>query len=241
MQFTITPLLVGVRNVDQGIMTYQRGYGKRIWLPMWAFLLRAVDGEDCIALVDTGLEDFVAPPEFAEDTGLTAQLLEDALAQQGLQVDDVDLVINTHLHDDHCGGNPLFEKTPIYVQKAEMEACLAPHPLDYRYEPEFVEDLNIQLVDGDTEIRPGLTLIATPGHTPGSQAVRVQTPSGPVVIAGMCCNEENFPENGPAVCPGVHCNAFQAYDAVQALKMMRDEGERILPLHELSLAGKTIG
>ncbi len=241
MPFTITPLLVGVRNVDQGIMTYQRGYGKRIWLPMWAFLLRETNGEGRIALVDTGLEDFVTPEEFTTETGLTAQFLEDALKEHGLTVEDIDLVINTHLHDDHCGNNPLFEKTPIYVQKAELDACLAPHPLDYRYEPAFVEDLDVRAVEGDAEILPGLTLLATPGHTPGSQAVRVETAEGPVVIAGMCCNAENFPESGPAVCPGVHCNAFQAYDAAQALKQLREDGAHVLPLHELSLAGKTIG
>ena len=67
MTYTINPLLVGIRRVDQGIMTYQRGYGKRIWLPMWSFLLQG-GGQN--VLVDTGLEDFIIPPEFTAETGL---------------------------------------------------------------------------------------------------------------------------------------------------------------------------
>ncbi|MFW5735602.1 MAG: N-acyl homoserine lactonase family protein [Oceanidesulfovibrio sp.] len=241
MPYTITPMLVGVRNVDQGIMTYQQGYGKRIWLPMWSFLLREKGGEGRTILVDTGLEDFVNPPEFVEDTGLEALFMDEALAQQGLTVDDIDAVINTHLHDDHCGNNPMFEGVPIYVQRAELEACLNPHPLDYRYDSAFVEELDVRPVDGDAELFPGVRVTATPGHTPGTQAVTVETGEGPVVITGMCCSGDNFPENGPAICPGVHCDAFAAYDEAQKLKALRDEGVRLLPLHELSLAGKTIG
>lgn len=241
MSYTITPLLVGVRNVDQGIMTYQQGYGKRIWLPMWAFLLQEKGGEGRKIIVDTGLDDFINPPEFTEDTGLEAQYMDEALAQHGLTVDDIDAVINTHLHDDHCGNNPMFEGKPIYVQRTELECCQHPHPLDYRYEPSFIEDLDIHPVDGDTELFPGISVIATPGHTPGVQAVKVETDDGPVVITGMCCNFSNFPANGPAVCPGVHFNAFNAYDEIQKLKAMRDEGVTILPLHELSLAGKVYG
>lgn len=236
MHYSIRPLLVGVRNVDQGIMTYQRGYGKRIWLPMWSFLLREKGGEGRTVLVDTGLEDFMTPPEFTEETGLTPRYMEEALEEAGLTPDDVDIVINTHLHDDHCGNNPLFTKAAVYVQKTELEACQNPHPLDYRYEPAFMEDQDIHALEGDAEILPGLRVKAMPGHTPGSQAVEVDTDQGPVVITGMCCNAENFPDNGPAVCPGVHCDAFAAHDAAQALKALRKKGARLLPLHELSVA-----
>lgn len=229
MEYEITPLLVGVRRVDQGIMTYQRGYGRRIWLPIWAFLIQ---GNGKNILVDTGLDDFIAPPEFFEETGLEAMYMDDALKRTGLTPDDIDIVVNTHLHDDHCGNNLLFSKAKFYIQKKELDFCDNPHPMDYRYEPDFIESLNVTPVDGDLELMPGIELMLTPGHTPGSQTVRVHTKDGWVVIPGFCSNKENFPASGPAACPGVHCDAYQAYDTAQLVKGM--EG-KILPLHELDV------
>ncbi|AGW13604.1 N-acyl homoserine lactonase family protein [Megalodesulfovibrio gigas] len=236
MSFSITPLLVGVRNVDQGIMTWQRGYGKRIWLPIWSFLLREKGGEGRILLVDTGLEDFVPPQEFIDETGLDAQLMEDALAAVGIRPEDVWGVINTHLHDDHCGNNPLFPNARIFVQTLEAEACRNPHPVDYRYDASYIDGVNLVELDGDAEILPGLKVLLTPGHTPGSQTVVVETDEGPAVIAGMCSNQENFPASGLAVCPGVHCNAYVAHDTAQALKAMRQAGAELYPLHDLTVA-----
>jgi N-acyl homoserine lactone hydrolase len=230
MPYAITPLLVGIRNVDQGIMTYQREYGKRIWLPMWGFLLQ---GEGKNIIVDTGLDDFMTPPEFTEETGLVPVYMEDALASVNLAPENIDIVINTHLHDDHSGNNLLFPDAKFYIQSIEVDCCRNPHPLDYRYEPEFIEGLDIQSVDGDMTVLPGLDLILTPGHTPGCQTVRVETEKGPAVIPGMCCHNDNFPSGRPAVCPGVHSNAFEAYDTAQKIKQM---GGIRLPLHELAVA-----
>lgn len=231
MNFFLTPLLVGIRRVDQGIMTYQQRYGRRIWLPIWSFLAQA---DDLTILVDTGLEDFITPDNFSRETGLVEPLLmEQALAGVGLKSNDVDIVINTHLHDDHCGNNAMFAKANCFIQQKELEACKAPHPLDYRYEPDFIEGLNLCIVAGDKEILPGVELFLTPGHTPGSQTVRISTAYGKVILPGFCCNKENFKANGPAVCPGVHSDAYQAFDSAQRVKAM--DG-LILPLHELEVA-----
>jgi N-acyl homoserine lactone hydrolase len=67
----ITPLLVGIRRVDQGIMTCEKKYGQRIWLPIWSFL---VQNENLNILVDTGLEDFVTSPDFTSETGMSEPL-----------------------------------------------------------------------------------------------------------------------------------------------------------------------
>jgi len=231
MKFNVIPLLVGIRRVDQGIMTYQQRYGRRIWLPIWSFL---VQGGGINLLVDTGLEDFVTPPNFTGETGLAEPLLmEEALKLRGLAAEEIHIVINTHLHDDHCGNNLLFTNADYYVQRQELETCRDHHPLDYRFEPDFIEGLNLKPVEGDREILPGVDLFLTPGHTPGSQTVRIHTFRGDVIIPGFCCNKENFPGNRPAVCPGVHCDAYQAYDTAQAVKAMAG---LILPLHELEVA-----
>lgn len=231
MAFSITPLLTGVRNPDQGIMTYQQGYGKRIWLPIWAFL---VQGEGHNILVDTGLDEneLFPPAGFTEETGLEPATLADCLSANGLTLDDIDIVINTHLHDDHCGNNLLLTKARFYAHPEEVAFCNSPHPLDHRYDNYFIEGIPfIEVADGD-EIVPGVQVFHSPGHTVGCLSVKVATRSGDAVITGFCCNKENFPENGPAVCPGVHINAIDAWDSIQKIKAM---GCTILPMHELGL------
>ena len=78
------------------------------------------------------------------------------------------------------------------------------------------------IVDGDAEIVPGIRVILTPGHTPGGQSVAVETDRGTAVITGFCCNADNFPRVGPAVTPGVHINAIEAYESAQRVKELAE-------------------
>lgn len=229
--YSITPLLTGVRNPDQGIMTYQKGYGKRIWLPIWAFLLR---GGGKNILVDTGLDEneLFVPSGFQEETGMVPRSIVECLALEHLTPEDIDIVINTHLHDDHCGNNGLFRRAIFYAHPSESEFCHHPHPIDHRYDPYFIEGVEFIGVRDGEEILPGITVLHSPGHSPGGLSVRVATGEGAAVITGFCCNQENFPAHGPAVCPGVHLDAMAAWDSIQKIKEM---GVVILPLHELSL------
>ena len=232
MPYTVVPLLTGVRNPDQGIMTYQQGYGKPIWLPIYSLLVR---GEGHTILIDTGLDEdeVMEPAGFTAETGIAVTTLSEALAAEGVAPDDVDTIINTHLHDDHCGNNRLFTKATHYVQKIELEFCKNPHPLDHRYDEYFTEGVNFVALDGDAEPVPGIRCLLTPGHTPGGQTVVIPTATRDVIMPGFCCNEKNFPANGPAICPGVHFDAFIAYDNIQRVKAM---DAVILPVHGLTTA-----
>lgn len=229
--YSITPLLTGVRNPDQGIMTYQKGYGKRIWLPVWSFL---VQGGGHNILVDTGLDEneLITPAGFFEETGMEPKSIIDCLQGVGLGVEDIDIVINTHLHDDHCGNNSLFTRATFYTHRSEVAFCHSPHPIDHRYDPYFIEGINFEMVVDGQEIVPGLTVMHSPGHSIGGLSVKVMTGEGPAIITGFCCNRENFPANGPAVCPGVHLDAIAAWESIQKVK---DLGSIILPLHDLGL------
>lgn len=235
MSYSITPLLTGVRNPDQGIMTYQQGYGKRIWLPVWAFL---VQGENHNILVDTGLDEneLFSPAGFTEETGLIPKTLVECLADEQLMLDDIDIVINTHLHDDHCGNNLLLKKAKFYAHPEEVKFCNTPHPIDHRYDNYFIEGTEFTAVAGSIEIVPGIETIHSPGHSVGCLSVKVATSEGDAIITGFCCNNENFPANGPAVCPGVHLDAVAAWESIQKIKQ---SGAIIVPMHELSL--KKIG
>lgn len=228
--FSISPLLTGVRNPDQGIMTYQQGYGKRIWLPVWAFL---VHNDEHKILVDTGLDEneLFVPPQFTKDTGLEADSLVNQLLAKGLTPDDIDIVVNTHLHDDHCGNNALFTKAQHYTHPLEISFCKDPHPLDHRYDDYFIEDITFTEIE-EGQIVPGIKVFHSPGHTLGTLSVEIETNSGPAIITGFCCNKENFPANGPAVCPGVHLNAQDAWNSIQKVK---ESGALIIPMHDLGL------
>ncbi len=231
MTYSIIPLLTGVRNPDQGIMTYQQGYGTPIWLPIWAFL---VQGGNKNILVDTGLDEneLMTPAGFTEETGLAPRSIVDCINDLSLQPEDIDIIINTHLHDDHCGNNTLFPKAAFFAHKSEIEFCRNPHPLDHRYDEYFIEGISFTELEADREILPGLTVRHMPGHTVGTLSVEVRTGEGKTIITGFCCNSRNFPANGPAVCPGVHIDAIQAWESIQKVKQ---SGALIMPMHELSL------
>jgi len=124
------------------------------------------------------------------DTGLTA--LHPAVADMDPQLvptsewafdpAGIDMVVNTHLHFDHCGGNHLFAGRPIYVQRRELTDARGE---DYTI-PEWVDPPGVEYesLDGEREILPGVRLVPVPGHTPGSQVVVVETGGRPIVVAG---------------------------------------------------------
>jgi N-acyl homoserine lactone hydrolase len=78
-------------------------------------------------------------------------------------------------------------------------------------------------------------VVFSPGHTVGGQSVAVNTKQGRAVITGFCCNGKNFPDNGPAIVPGVHINLIQAYDTIQCIRAMADI---LVPIHDLGVGRK---
>jgi N-acyl homoserine lactone hydrolase len=143
-----------------------------------AFLLRHPDGP---ILVDTGVGEGSA--EIDRWYQPTRRPLAEALGAHGLAVGEIAALINTHLHFDHCGGNRLFADVPIYVQAAEYEAARRPNFTIV----EWVEfpGAAYRTLAGEAQIAPGVRVLPTPGHTPGHQAVLVETDAGLAVIAGQ--------------------------------------------------------
>jgi N-acyl homoserine lactone hydrolase len=137
--------------------------------------VHVIDHPDARVLVDTGITE-LHPAVADMDPRLQP------LTEQDLDLADVDIVVNTHLHYDHCGGNHLFAGKPIYVQRRELE--------DARGEnytiPEWVDPPGVEYVtvDGEHELLPGLRLVPAPGHTDGMQVVVVETGDRPVVVGG---------------------------------------------------------
>jgi N-acyl homoserine lactone hydrolase len=104
------------------------------------------------------------------------------LSEQDIDLAGIDIVVNTHLHFDHCGGNHLFAGKPIYVQRQELEDARGE---DYTI-PEWVDAPGVEYtpVEGELEVLPGLRLVPAPGHTRGMQVVVVETGGRPVVVGG---------------------------------------------------------
>jgi N-acyl homoserine lactone hydrolase len=159
---TITPVLVAELLVE----------GER--MPVY---VHVIDHPDLRVLVDTGLTRL--HPAVADLDPRLIPLSE----QADFDVAGIDVVINTHLHFDHCGGNHLFAGKPIYVQRRELDDALSQGEYTIR---EWVEAPGVQYVpvDGELELLPGLRLVPAPGHTRGSQVVVVETGGRPVVIGG---------------------------------------------------------
>ena len=228
-EYTIYPLVVGINETDQGVMTFLRDYGKRIYLPIYVFYLA---GGDQHILVDTGLEQFVVPDDVEQKCGFKVLEFEEALATVDLKPEDIDIIIHTHLHNDHCENDYKCTNAKVYVQKSEYEFLENPHPVDHRYYPDILTDVNVIQIEGDATIVDGVDVILTPGHTVGGQSVVVNTAQGKAIITGFCCNDKNFPATGPAIAPGVHIDLTEAYDSAQKIQQMADI---LIPLHDLNV------
>jgi len=136
---------------------------------------------DGLLLFDTGIG--VADPQTEAHYRPRRWPLPEALAAAGAGLDDVDLLVNCHLHFDHCGGNPLLAGRPVFVQRVELDRARQP---DYTVAA-LVDHAGVrhEVVDGEAEILPGVTVLPTPGHTAGHQSLAVACSDGTVVLAGQ--------------------------------------------------------
>jgi N-acyl homoserine lactone hydrolase len=172
---------VTVRRVDFGYFVRpaeETGTGAARVEPCLGYLVGHPDG---LVLLDTGMG---AHPEVDAHYRPRRRDLATALAGAGATVDDVRFVVNCHLHFDHCGGNPALAGRPVFSQRTELAAATS-RP-DYTL-PELVDAPGIEyvLLDGEAEIRPGVFVVPTPGHTDGHQSLVVRKPDGTVVVAGQ--------------------------------------------------------
>ena len=140
----------------------------------WPGLVHTIDHPDGLVLVDTGMID--TRPE-VEDLQPTPHPLAPELVSR------VAVVVNTHLHFDHCGGNRLFPGMPIHVQRRELADARTLDDYTIREWVDFPGAMYAEH-DGEAEILPGVRLVPAPGHTEGHQIVVVETDEGLVVLGG---------------------------------------------------------
>jgi glyoxylase-like metal-dependent hydrolase (beta-lactamase superfamily II) len=150
----------------------------------------AIVGDGRTLVVDTG---FDAPMAKKRERNIVHPV-EEGLAAVGIRHADVNDVIVTHMHYDHCGNGALFPNARFHMQDTEMEyvtgRCMCHHQINHAFEADDVSRMvqrvftgRVQFHDGTDELAPGITVHKIGGHTKGLQCVRVATERGPVVLA----------------------------------------------------------
>src|SRR5579872_2086149 len=146
-------------------------------IPIVCYLVQTGDGKNI--LIDSGLPEIIPEGESEFENG---QNVIEQLASIGLKPDDIDTVISTHYDSDHAGRHAAVTKAQYVVQRVHhLDAATNPRYAEIR--PQWDRPMGrIRLVDGDTELLPGLELIETSGHVPGHQSVLVRLPKTGAVL-----------------------------------------------------------
>jgi N-acyl homoserine lactone hydrolase len=130
-------------------------------------------------LVDTGVG---WPTELVKEWKVVNRHAAEALEEHDLSPADVRIVVNTHLHFDHCGQNAVFKHAPFYIQRTELDRARRENDITNQWF-DFA-GARFELLDGDAEVAEGVRVVATPGHTSGHQSVVIDTPDGGAVMIG---------------------------------------------------------
>ncbi len=168
----------------------------RIELVMRCLLIRTAQHN---IIVDTGLGDKMKARFLEIYSVERTRNLVNGLEAQGLKLEDIDLVINTHLHFDHCGGNtrldargkltPAFPSARYIVQQAEWDEATKPNErtkasyLAENFIP-VMETGQLVFAHGEQEVIPGVHLVPTGGHTRGHQMIRIVSGGETAVYLG---------------------------------------------------------
>lgn len=165
------------RNAVKRLYLMQVGSMPEYEIPIVCYLVQTDDGKNI--LIDSGLPAII--PEEASDFENGRDVIEQ-LASIGLKPDDIDIVISTHYDIDHAGRHAAFTRAQYVVQRAHHHDA-ATNPRFAALRSQWDQPLErIRLVDGDTELLPGLELIETSGHVPGHQSVLVRLPKTGAVL-----------------------------------------------------------
>lgn len=233
----------GYMDIDKGLMTADTNLGKWIKIPVPILVVKTTEG---VVLIDTGMNpEVIELPENAWSEWLAKDVsahmtrendLVYNLSKLGIKPDDVKYVINTHMHHDNIGANRLFTKARHYVQKAEYRFAMYPDEAfssRYTIKTDLPFDLDWVLIEGETEILPGITVIPSPGHTPGHQSILFDDIPGvgPLLYCGdaVYLAEDYENDSGPDICWNPHL----AIESMHHLKeVVKKTGAYVMYSHD---------
>jgi glyoxylase-like metal-dependent hydrolase (beta-lactamase superfamily II) len=245
----VIPLIVGWERLPRSFSIYEDRTGAELIEPVPVVLL---DTDDGWALLDTGINTALVRdrPLYERLHGRNHAIvpilprgdgepLQRALAVHGVALADITRIYLSHLHNDHAGGLRLFEASvPVWVQRRELEYGLTDHPFPERHGMFRIDfddpDIDWRLLDGDSEIAPGITSVLTPGHTPGHQSFVIDLPDGGGYVFAFDAGDlrANF-ERELAVGGFVHCRAEDTIPPIRRLKAIASAtGYPLIPGHD---------
>jgi N-acyl homoserine lactone hydrolase len=206
----------GFLTLDKSFLVYMKYMGQPYEAALKTLLIQT-DKENI--LVDTGAGELPEKSlQFYKINRKPEQNLKAQLAQHGLKPQDIDVVVNTHLHFDHCGNNALFPGAKFIVQAKEFDYALKPERFQ---EASYVRELfdfkaDYQLVHGEFRLSDEVWLVPTQGHSIGHQSVVVKTADKSYVYCGDAAPlRENLERRN---IPGVLYCSHHALESIDRLK-----------------------
>lgn len=244
MNYTIRLLNTGHQYLDKGdYATFRNGHGTVLDMPVFAFL---IEGGGKKYLVDTGMADTERSVKYHHD-GLQEEgrAIHEQLARLDIQPEEIDAILFTHLHWDHCSNLEQFPHAELYVSRTEYEFAVDPLPFywaSYEYPPATgltppFAGRTFHLLDGETEVFEGISMIPTPGHSPGHMAVSVQTEAGVYYLVGdlmfLRDNMKPEPNKGwPITPPGRFCNMLDLWKSIETIMERAGNTDFVLMTHD---------
>lgn len=169
----------------------------------------------------------------------------EAVAKLGVDPDEIDLVVLTHLHYDHAGCISDFPSATLVIQESEvafwtgrnasrvahglgMSHLVLPEDVAAVVEANFAD--RVRFANGVAQLAPGVSVHLVGGHTPGMQVVRAETAAGAVIVASDATHfYENFEESRPFA---VLDSVSGSLDTFRLLRTLTDDPSLIVPGHD---------
>lgn len=254
--YEITSHCTGVGNTDYNVAV-NHAIADRGLAPYPGFFWY-VEGQGRKILVDTGrpnveeMREALGGDEYVPEqdfVGGEEEVRRQLRERHGVEPDEIDAVICTHLHADHIPNIGLFPDATVYVQRDELIHAIDPAPHQrFGYARDVTAKITnrkqpdeLRIMDGDYEVAPGIDVYKTPGHTPGFQTAAIQTDKGTVGVY-LSKKYANWfpaaPEFGFPVrhlqdtfnVEGVHTESSWTY--LESMERMAEVCDVVLPGHE---------
>lgn len=249
-KLTIRPIVTGHIPTYRKLYHYHHSTHAHRDVPdgkgMLPCIVYLIEGGEKLVLVDTGMAWTERANEYHHPGSLqpAGYAIHERLNALGIQCEDVDVVIFTHMHWDHTFYMEKFTNAKFIAHRKEYEFALDPIPLYYKsYENEALgidppfKGLQIDVVDGEEEIIKGVRVFPSPGHTPGHQSVEVDTEEGTYICCGDAIfiyeNLDPIPEIHYSITPpGRFANIVDCWKSIEDMVARAEHKDFILPSHE---------
>jgi len=210
--------------------------GPQVRIPVYSVL---VEHDDGLFLLDTGIDldhmKRVLPFELPEQT--EEQTIPAQLAACGFGLDDVTVLVNSHLHIDHVGGNQLFKGTKVrhLIHERELAQARDHEPFEFFGYSDKSWDYPgaaIETFSGDQELARGLTVLETPGHTVGHCSFLLEGKERSMLLAMDVAYTAAALERG--IQPGFHHTPVDGVRSIARVKEVAGEkGAEIFFSHDM--------